>query len=558
MAMKIPKSGFRTMFKEGTQYFEGVEETVLKNIDAVNELNEKLKTSFGPNGTNKMIINHLEKLFVTKDAATMLHEMEIIHPAAKLVVLASEMQEQQIGDNTNYVVILSSALLLEAAKLFEYGLSMTQIVDGFERALKVVEDVLPGLTVKTVTDLSNIEDIRSALKASITSKQYDNEDLIADLVSHACIQTLPKNAANFNVDNIRIVKILGSGIHDSKVVNGMVFHRKTEGEITKAENCRVAVFACPFDVMHTETKGTILMNNAEDLLNFSKNEEALIEKQIKELADAGVNVVVAAGKFGDLHIHFLNKYKIMGVRLVSKFDLRRLCKQFGAQAQARICCPPVASLGQCDKAFVSEIGATSVIVFSKESEYGNISTIVVRASSKPKMDDIERALDDAINTYKCLSKDARLLPGAGACEIALARIIREKAHEAATIGREKKLNKIEHYCYENYANAFEAIPKQFMENLGLNPVEIVAKVYKAHEEGNSHTGLNVFTGELMDAVKESIYDPYLGKLSAIRLATEVTLKILQIDKIIMAKRAGGPQPRGPKPQDEDDDCGGMA
>uniref|UniRef100_A0AC35UB08 T-complex protein 1 subunit theta n=1 Tax=Rhabditophanes sp. KR3021 TaxID=114890 RepID=A0AC35UB08_9BILA len=558
MAMKIPKSGFRTMFKEGTQYFEGVEETVLRNIDAVTELYEKLRTSFGPNGTNKMIINHLEKLFVTKDAATMLREMEVQHPAAKLVVMASEMQEQQVGDNTNYVVLLSTSLLIEAAKLFEYGLSMTQIVDGFDKCLKVVEEVLPGLSVKTITDLSDVNEVRKAVRASITSKQYENEDFIADLVSQACVQTMPKNFKNFNVDNIRIVKILGSSVSDSTVVNGMVFHRKCEGEIIQADKCRVAVFACAFDVMHTETKGTILMNNATDLLSFSKEEEILVEKQVKELADAGVNVIVAGGKFGDLHVHFMNKYKIMGVRLMSKFDLRRLCRQFQAQAQARICCPPIESLGTCDKAETKEIGAATVVVFSKDSEASNLATIVVRAASRPKMEDIERAIDDAINTYKALSKDARLLAGAGASEICLARAIRAKAAEAATIDRENKLGKIEHYTYENYATAFECIPKQFVDNLGLNPVEILAKLYTAHEEGKQNTGINVFNGEFMDAVEENIFDPLHGKLSAIRLATEAVLKILQIDQIIMAKRAGGPKVKGPQPQDDDDDFGGMA
>lgn len=152
----------------------------------------------------------------------------------------------------------------------------------------------------------------------------------------ALVQTVPQNASSFNVDNIRVVKVLGAGVGSSHVMNGMVFRRGAEGDVKKVSNARIAVFACPFDLTQTETKGTVLMSNAEDLLQFSKTEESEVEEQVKALADRGVNLVVAAGKFGDIYLHYLNKYKIMGVRLVSKFDMRRLCRSIGAQAQARI------------------------------------------------------------------------------------------------------------------------------------------------------------------------------------------------------------------------------
>lgn len=203
---------------------------------------------------------------------------------------------------------------------------------AFEKA----SEILPELVVEKELDLHDLEKVKKVLKASIMSKQFDHYDLIADLVAKACVQTVPAKSSNFNVDNIRIVKILGAGVGSSTVMNGMVFRRGAEGDIKRVSDARVAVFACPFDLTQTETKGTVLMNNAEDLLSFAKTEETEVEKQVKELADRRVNVVVAAGKFGDIYIHYLNKYNIMGVRLTSKFDMRRLCRSIGAQAQARI------------------------------------------------------------------------------------------------------------------------------------------------------------------------------------------------------------------------------
>ncbi|KJH45781.1 putative T-complex protein 1, theta subunit [Dictyocaulus viviparus] len=366
MAINIPKSGFSRFMKDGAQHFKGTDEAVLRNIEACVELSSQLRSAYGPNGMNKMVINHIEKLFVTNDAATILKELDIQHPAAKIIIMASQMQEKQVGDNTNTVVILSSALLEHGAELINMGLTPQDIATGYELAAEKAFEIMPSLVIKEATDLRDPSLVKKFLRSAITSKQYDNEEIISDLVAKACVQTVPKNCYNFNVDNIRICKLLGSGVNSSMVMNGMVFKRGVEGEVKRSENARIAVFACPFDLTQTETKGTVLIENAEELMGFAKGEENEVESQVKALADNGVQVVVAAGKFGDLYLHFLNKYKIMGVRLTSKFDLRRLCRTIGAQAQARICAPAVNLLGKCDLVYVKEIGDENVIVFENK------------------------------------------------------------------------------------------------------------------------------------------------------------------------------------------------
>ncbi|PAV68506.1 hypothetical protein WR25_02965 isoform B [Diploscapter pachys] len=547
MAMAIPKSGLSRFMKEGAQAFKGVDEAVQRNIDAVVELAGQLRAAYGPNGLNKMVINHIEKLFVTNDAATILKELEIQHPAAKLIIMASEQQEKQVGDNTNTVIIFAAALLENAAQLINLGLSPQEIAIGYETAAEKAISILDSLVVKEATDLKNLDEVRKYLRSAITSKQYANEDVIADLVARACVQTCPANSFNFNVDNIRICKIIGGGVGQSIIMNGMVFKRGAEGEVKSAKDARLAIYTCPFDLTQTETKGTVLIENADELMNFSKGEEQEVEKQVKEIADAGVKVVVAAGKFGDLYLHFLNKYKIMGVRLTSKFDLRRLCRATGAQAQARICAPPVNLLGHCDLVEVKEIGDENVVVFDKQSEKGHVATIIIRGSSQSRIDDVERAVDDAINTYKALTKCPKLLAGGGAVEIELSRQIEQFG---------KKCEGLDQYSIKKFAYSLETLPKCLAENCGMNPTDALTTLMAAHEKGQKNAGINIMTHGLMDAVEANIFDLHAGKKSAIVLAVDAATTVLRVDQIIMAKPAGGPKPRGPKPQDEDDE--GMA
>ncbi|CAD5220112.1 unnamed protein product [Bursaphelenchus okinawaensis] len=546
MAMGIPKSGYSRFMKEGAMHFKGLDEAVQRNIEACVELASQIKTAYGPNGMNKMVINHLERVFVTNDAATILKELEVQHPAARMLVMATEMQEKQIGDNTNTVLIFAAALLESANELINMGLKPVEIANGYELAFEKVAEILPELVVDKEFDLYDIEKVRKVLKASIMSKQYDHYELIADLVSAACVKTVPKKSGNFNVDNIRVVKILGAGVGASHVMNGMVFRRGAEGDIKKVSNARVAVFACPFDLTQTETKGTVLMENAEDLLSFSKTEESEVEKQVKELADRGVNVVVAAGKFGDIYLHYLNQYKIMGVRLTSKFDMRRLCRTIGAQAQARINAPTVDLLGDCTEVYIQEIGGDNVVVFDRKDDLSKVATVVIRGSSQSLMDDVERAVDDAVNTYKALTRDTRLLAGGGAIEIELARRIE-------LIG--EKYEGLEQYSIQKFAHALETLPKLLADNAGLKPTEVLSNLYAAHQNGNITHGIDVATGALVDSVENNVFDLFNSKLLAFKLATNAAATVLKVDQIIMSKPAGGPPVRGPKPQDEDD---GMA
>lgn len=284
---------------------------------------------------NKIIINHIDKLFVTNDAATIIKELDVEHPAAKLIIMASQMQEQEIGDGTNFVIIFCGALLEAAEDLLKMGLTPSEVTEGFELALDKTLEILPELTCFEIKDPKSEKDVTKGMRSSIMSKQLGNENFLTQLITTACINILPEKTT-FNVDNVRVCKILGSGLNSSQVINGMVFKRYVEGEITRQSKAKIAVYTCPIDISQTETKGTVLIKTAEELKSFSRGEECLLEEQIKAIADSGVNVVVAGGKFGDMALHYMNKYKLMAVRLNSKFDVRRISKSVGATALPRM------------------------------------------------------------------------------------------------------------------------------------------------------------------------------------------------------------------------------
>nr|CAH8819302.1 unnamed protein product [Trichobilharzia regenti] len=545
MALHIPKApGFMSMLKEGARYFEGLEEAVYRNIEACLALTKSIRSTYGPSGQNKIVINHIGRLFVTNDAATILKELEVAHPAAKILVMASQQQEQEAGDGTNIVFQLAGALLEQARDLLRMGLSVAQVTSGYEMGCKKALEILNELVVENLNDLRSFKDVRRVIKSVVMSKQVDLADFLSDLITNACIETLPQKS-HFNVDNIRILKILGSGVGHSKMIKGMVFRRETEGEIKEVRDGKVAIFSCPVDALQTETKGTVLLTSADELTQFSKGEENSMEKHMRSLSDAGVKVIVSGGKVGELALHYANKLGMMVVKLSSKFDVRRLCRATGASALPQLATPTPEELGHVNHVYTEEIADASVVIFEQDKHEGTIVTLVIRGSTENIMDDVERAIDDGINTFKCLTRCPKLVAGAGAVEIELARRL---ASYADTVPG------LEQYAIREFARAFEVTIKVLAENAGKKVTEVVAILYAKHEAGQIHTGLVTQpNGEVSvsDAAKSEVLDIHLLKHWAIRFATNAAITILRVDQIIMARPAGGPKPRQPAAADED-------
>jgi len=547
MALHVPKApGFQSMMKDGSKFFSGVEEAVIRNIDACKEFSGTVATAFGPNGMNKMVINHLEKLFVTNDAATIIRELEVEHPAAKMMILGSQMMEQEVGDGTNFVIILAGELLKQAEDLVRMGLKPTEVAEGYEIACRKALEVLESCACHEIKDAKNNDEVLKAVRTAVMSKQYGNEDFLADLIVKACTAIVPEAQTSFNVDNVRVTKILGSGLMASEVVSGMVFKRSVESNVTKVEKCKVAVYTCPIDSTQTETKGTVLIKSAQELTDFSKGEEDLLEKQIKDIVDSGAKVVVSGGKIGDLALHYLNKYGLMAVRLTSKWDVRRLCRAVNATPLPKLTPPTAEELGYADLVRVDELGDTSVVIFKMEAAESKIATVVVRGATENYMDDIERAIDDGVNTYKGICRDGRLVAGAGALEMELAK-------EVTAYG--EKLEGLEQYAVQRFATALHVVPKMLAENTGVKANVVIAELAAAHAEGKAHAGFDIEsdsastlkedgTKHTINAVENQVFDLMVAKYWGLKYATDAAATILRVDQIIMAKRAGGPKPRG--------------
>ena len=356
------------MLKEGSKHLSGLEEATYKNIEAAKQLSTCVRTSLGPNGMNKMVINHLEKLFVTNDSATIVQELEVQHPAAKMLVLASKMQEAENGDGTNLVVVLAGELLLLAEELLKDGLHCSEVIAGYTAAAEKAYSVLDSLVKVTSppTVFHDADALAKCITPVIAAKQWGNEDLFAARIAEACVLSMPSVPANFNVDNVRVAKIPGNSILATTVVKGMCMTRGVVGNITEVKDAKVAVYGIPLDSATTETKGTVLLKSAEELKAYNDSEEVALEKVIKEIAAAGCNMLVCGQAIGELALHFLDKYKIMCMKCPSKFELRRVCRTTGATTLVRLEPPTANELGACKHIHVKEIGSTRCTIFDHE------------------------------------------------------------------------------------------------------------------------------------------------------------------------------------------------
>ena len=491
---------------------------------------------------NKMVINHLDKLFVTSDAATIIRETEVHHPAAKMIAMAAQMQESEAGDGTNFVISFAGELMQQAEGLIKMGLHPSEILIGYEKGAKKCHELLEDLSCYSVKNIRDRTELQNCIKTTIAAKQFGIENFLSGLIAEASLYAMPTDSHKFNVDAVRVQKILGGTINDSVVIHGMVVLRGSETTIHDIKNAKIAVFNTSIEMQQGETKGTVLLKNAEDLLNYTKGEESQFEKFIQGLAEAGVNVVIGSGSISELALHFFEKYKIFVLKLMSKWELKRIAKSVGAVAVVKLSTPTPEELGFAHEVSVKEISSTKVTVFRRDQDENKLATIVLRGSTNSLLDDAERAIDDGVNTVKSIIKDKRLLAGGGATEIHLASLIQAYA---------KTQPGLDQYALEKFGQAFEVIPRTLAENAGLKAEEIIAKLYA--ETINSKTaGIDVSDGAVKDVKEAFILDSMETKTWAIKLAVDAVLTILRVDQIIMAKPAGGPNPRAAQAPDLDD------
>jgi T-complex protein 1 subunit theta len=532
-------AGLGGMLKDGHKSFSGVHGAVLKNIEAAKGIAEMVQSSLGPNGMNKLVINHLEKTFVTSDCATILSELEVQHPAARMLVLASQTQETEHGDNTNFVMSFAGELLKNAEELIKQGVHTAEIVNGFQMALKKTLEILPTLVVKSVSDMRNEDEVVEAIKSVVGTKQYGQEEFLSRLIANACITTFSATASKprLNVDSVRIAKLRGGNTLGSTTVKGMVILRDAESHVKRAEKCKVAVFGVGIEASSAEAKSTVLLKNADELLNYNKSEEAALDKLIGSIAATGVKVVIANGTVSEMALHFLNKYNLMVIKIMSKFEIRRICGAVGATAVVKLAPPTPEELGEVALLEVREIAQRKVCILSQDlDEDTSVATIVLRASTENVMNDLERSVDDGVCSVKTLCNDPRLLPGAGAVELELCKQLKEYADE---------VKGLDQYAIRKFGEAFDVVPRTLTENSGCDATVHLHNLHQAHSDTSNpnakNMGFEIDEHVPVDSVGRGIFDLYATKVNALRLAVDAAITVLRVDQIVMSKPAGGPK-----------------
>lgn len=540
--MLSTSQGFQTLLKEGYRHYAGLEEAILRNIEAAKELSQLTRTSFGPNGMKKMVVNHIDKIFVTSDSSTILKESEINHPAARLIAMAAKMQKEDWGDSTNYVVTLAGELLTQAELLIKSGLHPSAIISGFQLGLDAVLQELEAGVTRTVGDVRSDPLVVEVMSAALASKLPSHYEFFAQILTRACRSILQDQGRKFNPENVRFVKVLGGSVEKSSFLEGFAIARGPEGdraeEVLKA---KIACFNCPFDPQGGETKGTVLITKAEDLVRYAATEEGLAERVVAAIAETGVKVVAVGGSISELCLHYLNKYGIFVLKVHSKFELARLAKTVGAQLIPKLGAPLEEEIGHAEAVRVRELGSTKVTVFEVQSVDSKVATIVLRGATNHIMDDIERSLENGVSCFKQILNDNRYVFGAGAVEAHLVGRLEEVS---------SRLTGLEQYSCLQFGQAFEVFVRILLDNAGLNSNEQTSTVLSLNAQKPS-SGVNVFKGAIESSETLNVFDNLGSKLNAIRLATYVVLTILRVDQIIVAKPAGGPKPKENKGWDND-------
>ena len=533
--------GLSTMLKDGHKHMEGVDGATLRNIEAAKSLSSIICSSLGPNGMNKLVINHLDKIIVTSDCATIVKELEIEHPAAKMLQLAAETQDKECGDGTNLTVSFAGGLLSNTEDLLRMGLHTSEIINGYKKAgEKLIKEMLPSLVVGQLNDPRDKKELIRVVKPVISAKQYGCEDILAPLVAEACLGTMSASGkAAVYPESVRVVKILGGNISQSHVVHGMVAMRGAETSLLEVKDAKITVFGCGIEASATEAKGTVLMESADDLKGYNKSEEMKMDEIIKSIADSGTKVVVSGGTISEMALHFIERYKMMCIKINSKWELRRLCSATNSTALVRLGPATPDEMGFCDHVAVKEVGGRKITVFNqnKSAKDGcRLSTIVLRASTSSMLQDLERAIDDGVHTCKTACRDPRLVPGAGATEMELAVKIKEYGDTCPGLDQ---------YAIRAFAKALEFVPRTLAENSGQDAEVVLAALGAAHANGNVTLGIDInAAGTEREGTRETgdtLVDLLATKMSAFLLSVDAAVTVLRVDQIIMSKQAGGPK-----------------
>jgi thermosome len=543
MALGVPV----LVLKEGTQRVYG-REALRNNILAAKVLAEVLKSSLGPRGLDKMLVDSFGDVTITNDGATILKEMEIQHPAAKLLVEVAKAQDAEVGDGTTSAVVLAGMLLDKAETLLDENIHPTTIIEGYKKALDFALEELSKIGMKV--DINDRQLLKKIAATSLTSKYVGSGatlDKLTDMAVDAVLKVAdkkPDGTYEVRIDRIKIEKKKGGSLLDSKLVEGIVLDKEVvhPGMPKRVENAFIVLLDAPLEVEKPEITAKISITNPEQIKAFLEEETRIIREMVEKIynvavermrregyepgKDAGIVVITQKG-IDEVAQHFLAKKGIMAVRRVKRSDLEKLAKATGARIVSNIEDLTPDDLGYAKLVEERKVGEDKMI-FVEGCPNPKAVTILLRGGLERLVDEAERSINDALHAVADAIRDGKIVSGGGAVEVELAKYLRELAPK---VGGKEQL------AIEAFAKALEGLPMALAENAGLDPVEIIMKLRAAHAkpEGKWY-GINVFTGEIEDMMKLGVIEPLSIKLNAIKAGTEAATMVLRIDDIIAAAR----------------------
>ncbi len=514
------------------------------NILAARVISEAVRTTLGPRGMDKMLVDSLGDVVITNDGVTILKEIEVEHPAAKMMVEVAKTQDDEVGDGTTSAVIISGELLHEAERLLDQAIHPTVIASGYRMASEKAQEILNGLADKATID--NEELLKQAAMTSMTGKKAESaREKLADLAVKAVKQIADKTDGGYvvDIDYIGIEKKPGESTDDSQLIQGVIIDKeRVHPEMPKrVKNAKIALLDCALEIKKTETDAEIRVTRPEQLRAFLNEEESMLKKMVNQIVATGANVVICQKGIDDIVQHYLAKANIYAVRRAKKSDMEKLARATGGKVVTNIEDLTSDDLGKAGLIEERKIGDDKM-TFVEECKDPKAVSILVRGGTEHVIDEVERSVHDAISVVSAVIEDGKIIVGGGAPEIELAKRLREYSE---TVGGREAL------AVNGFADAIETVPRTLAENAGLDTIDVLVDLRAKHEKPNGKNfGIDVYNGETVDMMKVGVIEPLRTKTQAIKSASEAAIMILRIDDVISSSKREIMPPRGPPGEEE--------
>jgi len=523
------------ILKEGSTRSRG-RDAQRNNILAAKVVTETIRTTLGPEGMDKMLVAGMGDVVITNDGATIMKELDVQHPAAKMLVEVAKSQDNEVGDGTTTAVVLTGELLSKAEKLLDQEVHPTVIVEGYKKASEKALEILENLSVPIQGDdakmLKLVAVTSMSTKATVGTSDHLAK-LATEAVSHIAEQRNGKTVAD--IDRVKVVKKKGESMDQSELVKGVVIDKEVaHPQMPKqTKNAKILLLNAKLEIEKTEFDAKININSPDQMKLFLDEEESMLREMADKVVKSGANVVLCEKGIVDMALHFLSKKGILAVKNVSSNDMEKLAKATGASILASTKDIASEALGEAKLVEEVKIGDDK-LVYVRDCKDPHAVTVVIRGGSEHVVDEAERSFHDALCVVRNAAEDQKIVAGGGAPEAETAKQLRDFAVKVG--GREQ-------LAIEAYAEALEAIPITIAENAGLDPIDIMVELRSKHADpANKWYGVQVKTGKVADMLADDVVEPLRVKQQVIKSATEAASMLLRIDDVVSSKgmKEGGP------------------